>query len=184
MTMSTPLYEVEQLRTLEARGSALLGGDAFALMARAGEAAWRCVLMHWPQAQRIVIASGPGNNGGDGYVLAWHAHASGRDVHVLRLPGHAPASPLAKHACDEYLASGGRIVETLEALGHADLVVDALFGIGLSRALDAATTDLIDAINAQSVPVLALDVPSGVDARMASTPGAAINARRTLQFIA
>ncbi len=66
----------------------------------------------------------------------------------------------------------------------ADLVVDALFGIGLSRAPDTATSAVIEAINAQSAPVLALDLPSGVDARTGQVPGIAINATRTLQFIA
>ncbi len=184
MTPTIPLYDVDALRTLEARGIAMLGDDDFALMARAGEAAWRCVLAYWPQARRIVIACGPGNNGGDGYVLARHAQESGRDVRVLRLPVHTPASPLAMRACDGFLASGGRIVETLDALDDADLVIDALFGIGLSRAPDAATTMLIDAINALPTPVLALDVPSGVDARTSNTPGVAINAMRTLQILA
>ncbi len=184
MPATHALYDVGALRLLEARGIALCDGDGFALMGRAGEAAWRCVLAHWPQARRIVVACGPGNNGGDGYVLARHAQVSGRDAHVLRLPGHVPATPLAKRACDEYLASGGSIVDSLDALADVDLIVDALFGIGLSRAPDAATSALIDAINAQSAPVLALDVPSGVDARSGHVPGVAINALRTLQFIA
>ena len=82
-----PLFETDALRLLEARGIAACDGDAFALMARAGQAAWRCVLKHWPREQRIVVACGPGNNGGDGYVLARHAHASGRDVQVQPLAG-------------------------------------------------------------------------------------------------
>ncbi len=178
------VYDVDALRVLEARGIALCDGDGFTLMARAGAAAWRCVLAHWPQAKRIVVACGPGNNGGDGYVLARHAQLSGCEIHVLRLPAHPPATALAKQACDDYLACGGRIVESLDALTNADLIVDALFGIGLSRAPNAATSALIDAINAQPAPVLALDVPSGVDARTGSKPGAAIVAMRTLQFIA
>lgn len=185
MPATLALYDVDALRVLEARGTEICGdGDGFVLMARAGEAAWRCVLTHWPQAKRIVIACGPGNNGGDGHVLARHAHTSGCDVCVLRLPGHAPVSPLAKHACDEYIASGGRIVESQDALANADLIVDALFGIGLARAPDTATSALINAINAQQAPVLALDVPSGIDARNGNVPGVAINALRTLQFIA
>ncbi len=183
----SPLYDVDALRMLEARGSATFAGDSFVLMSRAGEAAWRCILAHWPRARRILVACGPGNNGGDGYVLARHAHASGREVHVLRLDGHLPGTPMAKRACDDYVASGGHMLETADlqgALADADLIVDALFGIGLSRAPDAATSALIDAINAQPAPILALDVPSGVDAGTASVPGAAINATRTLQFIA
>ncbi|MGV8923379.1 MAG: NAD(P)H-hydrate dehydratase [Thermomonas sp.] len=178
------LYDVDALRVLEARGIAFLDGDGFALMARAGEAAWRCVLAHWPQARRIVVVCGPGNNGGDGYVLARHAYMSGCEVRVHCLPAHVPASALAKRACDDYLASGGCLVESLDAMADADLIVDALFGIGLSRAPDAATSALIQAINAQPAPVLALDVPSGVDARNGHVPGVAINALCTLQFIA
>lgn len=169
---------------LEVRGIALCAGDGFALMARAGEAAWRAVLAHWPQARRIVVVCGPGNNGGDGYVLARHVQMSGREVCVLHLPGHVPATPLSKRACDEYIASGGGISESLDAVHDADLIVDALFGIGLARAPDAATSALIEAINVQSAPVFALDVPSGVDARTGYVPGIAVVALRTLQFIA
>ena len=184
MPATRALYDVNALRMLEARGIALCDGDAFALMARAGEAAWRCALAHWPQAKRIVVVCGPGNNGGDGYVLARHAHMSGCEVQVLRLPEHVAATSLTRRACNQYVGSGGCIVESRAALRDADLVVDALFGIGLSRAPDTATSASIEAINAQSVPVFALDVPSGVDARMGHVPGIAINATRTLQFIA
>lgn len=177
-----PLFDTAALRLLEARGIAACDGDGFALMARAGRAAWRSVLKHWPREQRIVVACGPGNNGGDGYVLARHAQASGRDVQVLRL--QPPATPLAQRACDEYVAAGGRIAESADAMRDAGLIVDALFGIGLSRAPDAATAALIDEINLHPAPVLALDVPSGIDARTGSAPGAAIVADRTLQFIA
>lgn len=177
-----PLFDTDAVRLLEARGIAACDGDGFALMARAGQAAWRCVLKHWPRVQRIVVACGPGNNGGDGYVLARHAHASGRDVQVLRL--QPPSTPLAQRACDEYVAAGGRIAESPCVLENAGLIVDALVGIGLSRAPDAAMAALIEAINAHAAPVLALDVPSGIDARIGSAPGVAIVADRTLQFIA
>ena len=177
-----PLFDTAALRTLEARGTALLDGDAFALMARAGQAGWRSVLRHWPQAQRIVVACGPGNNGGDGYVLARHAQESGRNVQVVRT--QPPTTPLARRAFDEYLAAGGRIVESASALPEADLIVDALFGIGLSRAPEGGAVALIAAINAHPAPVLALDVPSGIDAGSGFAPGVAIIADRTLQFIA
>ncbi len=132
----------------------------------------------------MVVVCGPGNNGGDGYVLARHAHMSGCEVRIVHLPEHVSARALAKRACDEYLASGGSVVESLDALTEADLIVDALFGIGFSHAPDASTSVLIEAINAQSAPVLALDVPSGVDARTGNVPGVSVVALRTLQFIA
>lgn len=176
-----PLFDPDALRQLEARGIAACDGDGFALMARAGQAGWRCVLKHWPREQRIVVACGPGNNGGDGYVLARHAQASGRDVQVLQ--SQPPATALAQRACDEYVAAGGRFAASLAACADAGLIVDALFGIGLSRAPDPATATLIEAIDAHPAPVLALDVPSGIDARSGSAPGVAIVADRTLQFI-
>ncbi|MBP8615748.1 MAG: bifunctional ADP-dependent NAD(P)H-hydrate dehydratase/NAD(P)H-hydrate epimerase, partial [Thermomonas sp.] len=108
MPSPLPLHDIVALRALEARAIAASGGDESALMARAGQAGWRCVLQHWPHARRIAVACGPGNNGGDGYVLARHALEAGREVHVLRL--QAPGTAVAQRACDDFLAAGGRIV--------------------------------------------------------------------------
>ncbi|MDH5824259.1 NAD(P)H-hydrate dehydratase [Luteimonas sp. RD2P54] len=178
------LYDGAALRALEAAASARLGGDAFELMRRAGEAAWRELLRHWPQARRIVVVCGPGNNGGDGYVLATHAHAAGCEVRAVRLAAHAPGTELARRACADYLAAGGRVLEFDGALPGADAVVDALFGIGLSRAPDAACGALIEAIAASGAPVLALDAPSGVDTDSGDVPGSAVRADVTVQFLA
>ena len=178
-----PLFDTRAARALDARATSLLGGDGYALMQRAGQAAWQCLLQHWPEAQRISVVCGPGNNGGDGYVLARLAHRSGRSVNVLHLAEHVPATTLAQRACTEYLATGGRIELFPDTLPDADVVVDALFGIGLSRAPDAFAAALIDAVNAHPGPVLALDVPSGLDADSGSAPGKCVAATRTLQFI-
>ncbi|WP_407352189.1 NAD(P)H-hydrate dehydratase [Luteimonas sp. R10] len=178
------LYDSAALRAIEAAAAVHLGGDAFELMRRAGQAAWRELLRRWPQAQRIVVVCGPGNNGGDGYVLARHAFDSGRDVCVVRLEAHAPRGGLAQRACEAYRDSGGRIERYGGALPTADVLVDALFGIGLSRAPDALCGALIEVVNAAPAPVLALDVPSGIDADRGSAPGQAIRADATLQFIA
>ncbi len=179
-----PLFSPTALRELEARGTAQCDGDAFALMARAGQAAWRCVLKHWPRAMRIMVVCGPGNNGGDGYVLARHAAEAGREVRVLHLQAHAPAGVLAQRAYREYVEAGGGVEVFAGALCAADVLVDALFGIGLSRAPDMATAALIEAMNAHPAPVLALDVPSGIEARSGHAPGAAVRAEHTVQFIA
>lgn len=182
--IGTPLYDSVALRVIEAQAAASSGGDDFVLMARAGRAAWRELLAHWPDAHRIVVACGPGNNGGDGYVLGRHALESGREVRVLRLASHVPRGALAERACAGYVMAGG-VVEVFDGgVGNADVLVDAVFGIGLSRAPDGETAALFDAINASGIPVLSLDVPSGVDADHGSTPGAAIVATRTLQFLA
>ena len=184
MASTLPLYDIDALRALEARAAALQQGDAFALMAHAGLAAWHCVLRHWPRAQRIVVVCGPGNNGGDGYVLALHSRQAGRDVRVLRLPAHGPSTDNARRACTEYLEAGGRVCEASGDMHDAELVVDALLGIGLSRAPEGAVAELIEWINMQPAPVLALDAPSGVDARSGHAYPVATNADCTLQFIA
>lgn len=184
-----PLFDIAALRKLEARATESFGGDSFEAMRRAGRAAWRCGLRNWPQAQRLVVVCGPGNNGGDGYVLARHALDSGRDARVVQLAGHEPRSEQARRASEEFRAHGGRIEEFSGALPPAELVVDALFGVGFSgdpdaRREDQAVAALIDAINAQTAPRLSLDVPSGVDAARGTVSGNAVQATRTLEFIA
>ncbi|MEO8365966.1 MAG: NAD(P)H-hydrate dehydratase [Pseudoxanthomonas sp.] len=179
-----PLFDRNAARALDLRATALLGGDGYVLMQRAGQAAWQHLLQQWPSAQRISVVCGPGNNGGDGYVLARLAHRSGRKVSVLHLAEHVPRTPLAQRACTEYVSSGGRIDLFPEVLPHGDVVVDALFGIGLSRAADQTAAALIDAINVQTAPVFSLDVPSGLDCDLGSAPGTVVHATATLQFIA
>lgn len=185
MSGSFPLYDTAAARDLDARATVRLGGDPHVLMLRAGQAAWRHLRDHWPRAQRLVVVCGPGNNGGDGYVLAQLAQRSGHVVTVVHLDEHVPRTPSGQRACTDYIAAGGRIeLHGGGPLPPADVVVDALFGIGLSRAPDAGSARLIEAINAQGAPVFALDVPSGVDADRGHVPGVAVVASRTLQFIA
>jgi len=183
MSGTWPLYSTQAARALDERATQALGGDAYVLMQRAGLAAWQHLLLHWPDGQRVVVVCGPGSNGGDGYVLARHAHRAGRHVEVVHLPAHVPGNPTAQRACTEYVAGGGKVTLFDDALPRADVVVDALFGIGLSRAPGPDVHALIEAINTQAAPVLALDVPSGVDADRGCAPGAAVVATRTLQFI-
>lgn len=177
------LYPIQALRELEARGIAA-AGDPRALMRRAGQAAWRTALEHWPDAGRLLVACGPGDNGGDGYELALQALQSGREVQVVRLGDGNGGSMAARAARSAWEQAGGTNVPAGQALPAADLVVDALFGIGLSRALDGEAAALVRAINAHPAPVLALDVPSGVDARTGHAAGVAIVADHTVEFIA
>jgi len=176
------LYDSKALRVIEAQAESA-SGDPFGLMRRAGQAAWRELLACWPRAQRILVVCGPGNNGGDGYALAVHAVASGRDVRVMRLSSHTPRTDNAIRAELDYRGVQRRIEVFSDRLPETDLIVDALFGIGLSRPPDAGTAALIDAINATRAPVFALDVPSGVDADRGCVLGAAVRADRTLQFV-
>lgn len=180
---ATPLFDIAAVRRVEAQAVALLGGDGFEPMRRAGASAWRFLLEHWPQAQRIVVACGPGDNGGDGYVLALHALEAGRGVRVLYAKGQAPRSVLARRACAAFIDAGGTVAVAEGGLPGCDLLVDAVFGIGFDGRSDEAGSALLAAMVASDAPVLALDVPSGVDASRGDVPGIAVRASRTLQFI-
>src|SRR5690606_8889584 len=115
--------------------------------------------------------------------LRRHAHEPGRDARALRSDAHAPRTGLAERACEAYREAGGRIKAFEGGFGTAQLVVDALFGIGLTRAPDAASAELIDAINGSGLPVFSLDVPSGLDADRGCVPGRVVHASHTLQLL-
>ncbi|WP_058834984.1 bifunctional ADP-dependent NAD(P)H-hydrate dehydratase/NAD(P)H-hydrate epimerase [Luteimonas abyssi] len=178
------LYDNTALRTLEAAAIDAAGDDDV-LMARAGASAWAALRAHWPDAQRVLVLCGPGNNGGDGYVLASHARDAGCVVTVAHLIEHMPRSAPARRAAEAYHAAGGetRVVGD-DALPVADVIVDALLGIGLDRPPDAALAALMRRVNAAGTPVLALDTPSGVDAGTGYVSDEAIRATVTVQFLA
>lgn len=183
MTPFLPLHGLAAARALDQAAAAQLQGGAYALMERAGRAAWQFLVARWPEARRITVVCGPGNNGGDGYVLARLARRARRQVCVVHLEDHVPRTPLAQRACTAWLGEGGAVALFPQELPPADVVVDALFGIGLARAPHGDALALVEAINAQPAPVLALDVPSGVDAATGATPGVAVRADATLQFL-
>ena len=178
------LYRSGAVRAAEQAAMARFGLDEDDLMARAGLAAWRLLLERWPEAQRIGVACGPGNNGGDGYVLAGLARASGRHVFVVRLDDTVRPGA-ARRAAEAYAQAGGEVSTYRPdgALPSADVWVDALFGIGLHRALDGAAADFVAALN-HGAPILALDVPSGVDADTGDDHGLSVRATVTQTFIA
>lgn len=187
MILPDTLYRAAQVRELDRL--AIAGGiPAGELMARAGAAALVLLRTRWPRARRIVVVCGPGNNGGDGYVLARRARESGLDVSVIAIGGasRAGAAQAARAACE---ARGVRIgdARAFDA-GDADVIVDALLGIGLDRAVSGEVRsgevrDAIDAMNAAGVPVLALDVPSGLNADTGAIMGVAARAEATIAFI-
>lgn len=133
---------------------------------------------------RILILAGPGNNGGDAYVCARHLQARG---HSISLCSSAPTQSLpgdAANARQAWLDSGGKVLETLPAALDYALVVDGLFGVGLSRVIEGTAAAWIAHINQAHCPVLALDVPSGLDADSGAAPGPCVRATHTLTFLA
>ncbi len=187
MNYPVSAYSVAAVRELDRRAIAALDGNGHALMTTAATAAYRRLRARWPEAKRLVVACGRGNNGGDGYVLARLARADGLAVEVVTCAEGDPTTSDALRSRDEYAAAGGRI-RVWEAAGeallaHTDVIVDGLFGIGLARPPEGLAAELILAINASGRPVLALDLPSGLDADCGATPGACIDAALTVAFI-
>lgn len=177
------LYCADAVRSIETVAAERLGLGAEVLMERAAQGAWRTLRERWPQARRIGIACGPGNNGGDGFVLARLARAGGCAVQVLQWPGGAPRGATAQSAAQAWHDAGGETHGFSGALPEVDLWVDALFGIGLARPPEGPARALIEAINGAGRAVLALDVPSGVYADTGDVPGVAIHADLTLSFL-
>jgi hydroxyethylthiazole kinase-like uncharacterized protein yjeF len=182
-----PLYSVAQIRSIEHAAAATL--EPGTLMQRAGQAAANVALaLLAGQANRsVLLLAGPGNNGGDALEAAANlAHVSaGIDVTVIHIAGHGPVSDETAQALARALASQLRFIDALPS-SDPGLVIDGLFGIGLTRPLDGNARALVEAVNALRLPVLALDVPSGLDAdtgNVVGEYGVAMRAAHTLTFI-
>ncbi|MBO1110795.1 NAD(P)H-hydrate epimerase [Bordetella petrii] len=171
-------YSVAQIR--QAEQQALAQGRA--LMPLAGAAAAGFIAARFPAGSAVLALAGPGNNGGDALVAATQLRAAGYAVRVAMPRGSRglPADAARAHA--GWRAQGGQEQPGLDA-DPPDVIIDGLFGIGLNRPLDADWQALVDAVNAWGRPVLALDVPSGVDADSGRALGRALRARWTLSFI-
>jgi len=166
----------------QAEQQALAEGRA--LMPLAGRAAADFIAARLKPPASVLVLAGPGNNGGDALVAATHLRAAGYRVQVVMPRGPLRLPPDAARAHAGWRAQGGAESAGLPAGPRPDAVIDGLFGIGLNRPLDDDWQALVDAVNAWSLPVLALDVPSGVDADSGRVLGRALRARWTLSFIA
>lgn len=184
MSELLPLYRPAQVRAMDQHAIDRLGIRAQVLMERAGEAAWNLLRARWPDANRIGIACGPGNNGGDGYVVARLARRAGCTVRVVCPHGANPRTPEARRALADFRAAGGSVSGFDGLLPEADVWVDALYGTGLTRPPSEEAQGVIERINAARVPVLSLDVPSGLDADTGHASGIAVRATVTLSFVA
>ncbi|MCA9791812.1 MAG: NAD(P)H-hydrate dehydratase [Candidatus Eremiobacteraeota bacterium] len=151
------------------------------LMETAGRAVAREAA--WFGARRILVLCGPGNNGGDGYVAARHLHQHGFEVRLTRFGAEPQGQDDAARnwellaplclPCDDW--------SSLD-LSEVDLVIDALFGTGLTRPLQGELAQGVDRLNRSGLPVLSVDIPSGVDSATGQVLGAAVAATRTVTF--
>ncbi len=187
MTKTDPryaLYTVEQVRALDRHAIEVLGIPGFELMRRAAAAGLARLRRHWPQARRLAVWCGPGNNGGDGYLLGALAKEAGFQVELVALSGQAAGDALQARTAFEFAGGHVHLFDPAAPWPDADVHVDALYGSGLNRAPEAPVAGLIEHINACGKPVLALDVPSGLNADLGTCPGVAVRATVTVCFIA
>jgi hydroxyethylthiazole kinase-like uncharacterized protein yjeF len=132
------------------------------------------------EGRRVVIMAGPGNNGGDGFVAARHLAERGFSVRVSFVGQRAKLKGDAALAAARW--RGPVEAASPAALTDCDLIIDALFGAGLDRAVEGLPRAMIEAMNAAGVPIVAADLPSGVNGTTGAVMGVAVNATHTVTF--
>ncbi|HTM43877.1 MAG TPA: NAD(P)H-hydrate dehydratase [Polyangiaceae bacterium] len=193
-----PVLSREQMQQLDRATTERWNVPSAVLMENAGRGAAEIIAATLPPKGRVVAVTGCGNNGGDGFVVARHLLVLGHEVAVLALCAPTALKGDARHNCEAFVALGGQILECTvvgaiddqirTASAGAQCVVDAIFGVGLSREVEGVFAQAIVAINAlrevdgNRPQIVALDIPSGLDATTGQVLGAAVRADQTLSF--
>lgn len=180
-----PIYQSQQIREFERLALERFNITPSILMQRAGKAAFDFLQRRWPQAHKIVVFCGGGNNGGDGYVFAHFAHERGLIVEIWQIGVPDPQKPDAYAAfkqCEQANIPMNMFDPHLD-LGHPDVIVDALCGIGLHELLKNGMVQAIEKMERSHSPILSIDVPTGIDADNGTVKGAAVHATATITFI-
>ena len=177
------VYSSQQARQLDTIAIEDQGIKGYTLMCRAGEAAFSLLTEKYSSARRILIVAGGGNNAGDGYVLARLLGAAGYSCSVIPVISPDSLKGDALQACKAYLSQGGELGDPTAPMPPADLLVDAIFGIGLDRPVEEPLLEVINQINRHGAPVLAIDIPSGLNSDTGIPMNTAVCADATLTFI-
>ncbi|MCI0653907.1 MAG: NAD(P)H-hydrate dehydratase [Methylococcaceae bacterium] len=178
------LYRAEQVRSMDRVAIDRLGISGLELMHRAGQEAFRVLKQMCPDRQSIAVFCGAGNNAGDGYVLARLAQDAGYPVKVHALISPEKLCGDAAMVFREFLDQAGQFSEFTGGLAEpADVIVDALLGTGLDREVSGRFYEAIEQINRFEGLVLALDIPSGLNADSGFPMGIAVRADQTVTFI-
>ena len=179
------IWPADELRRAEKTAAESLGIPLYELMQRAGQAAFDVARDAYPASRHWLILCGHGNNGGDGYVVARLAQGAGIRVTLLAQVSEKPLPEEAQAARDAWLAADGVIHQfNIPWPQDVDLIIDGLLGTGLQNAPRDNVVSLIEQANHFPAPIIALDIPSGLNAQTGATPGAVIQAAYTITFIA
>ncbi|MCP1548248.1 hydroxyethylthiazole kinase-like uncharacterized protein yjeF [Methylorubrum zatmanii] len=174
------LLTVEAMRRVDAAAIAA-GTPGITLMEAAGAAVAERARALAPEGGRVLVLCGPGNNGGDGFVAARLLDEVGYRVDLRLLGERAALKGDAALAAEAWTGPVGTVEA---AIPTADLIIDAVFGAGLCRDLEGTARALVEAVNRSGIPVLAVDVPSGIDGDSGAVRGLAVEATETVTFVA
>ncbi|MCF6300037.1 MAG: NAD(P)H-hydrate epimerase, partial [Proteobacteria bacterium] len=176
--MDKNLYFSKQCRAIDKLAARSLGISSFELMQLAGLA----IFSELKAYASILVITGPGNNGGDGFIIADLAKKQGIKTCVLALRSADELTGDAKLAADQFINNGGEIENNVDCAKY-DCIVDAIFGTGLSKAITGNYAKTINWINQQNKPVLSVDIPSGLNSDTGSVAGTAVIADKTVTII-
>lgn len=176
------LYSAAQVRALDASLIAA-GTPGFELMTRAAHAIWRVLRRSWPAQARLTVLAGHGNNAGDGYLVAALALKAGWQVQVLAVGDTSALKDDARQAHDDARAAGVAIRSWSECAPLEGVVLDALLGTGITGAVREPYAQAIRALNASGLPVLSVDIPSGLCSDTGQVLGVAVRAQQTVTLI-
>lgn len=183
-TLPNNLYTADLVRELDRQAIEVHGLPGLTLMESAGEAIFNVLREVWPEAWKIVVVCGAGNNAGDGYVIARLAQQHGGNVALLTATDPAKLTGDARTCAERCLEAGVKVEPfSFEKLTNADLIIDAVLGTGLDRDIKGLYLQIVQAINIAKAPVLAVDIPSGLNADTGRIMGEAIRAQVTISFI-
>lgn len=178
------LYSAQSSQAIDQDAIQNLGIPGILLMKRAGFFSFDVLQKHWPDVNHILVFCGTGNNGGDGYIIAQYACLAGYDVTVIQTGNPNKIKGDALIALNELQQLGVQPTPfSKEVLQNADLIVDAILGTGLNKPITGEAAQIIEQINQANTPVLAVDIPSGLDANTGTILGYAVQADITCTFI-
>ncbi len=183
-SLSAPIYQVAQIQTLEKLALATTNGDGSVLMHRAATVISKYIRQYKPQPQHIRVFCGLGNNAGDGYLVASLLLQAKFRVTVYSIAPIAKLTGIALQAYKTYRKHAGKLSNLNKInFGKSDLILDAMFGIGLNRELSQPYINAIRIINQSQCPVISIDIPSGIDANTGAIKTQAVKATVTITLI-
>jgi NAD(P)H-hydrate epimerase len=184
-SLTQKLYRADQVRQHEQEAAMAMGLDMFTLMQRAGEAVYQHSVLLVPNIDNYLVLAGVGNNAGDAFIAALSALKAGKNVTVSAVEPERQLSGDAAKAKAMWLEQSGKPVEQFSEsqLQKAEIVIDGLLGTGVNGLVRAELASVIEAVNQSQLPVVSIDVPSGLCGDTGESLGYTIQADLTVTFV-